>query len=438
LKILPVNLHSPAAEMEIVVVLCIILFALGLYFGNWFGRDSALSELKDYRKMLLQKRDLIFKKLADATAHHNKIVAQSKKILSEAEWKELEAKYKLREDEDKARNAYANKEQSIRSIINTTISSHPNNCYVSSVLLDAEETILDKELDDLSDRAPGTAGAIKKKFNEKARQWRLEARYYKFQTLFYESLFPDLKEYSIQEGNPEKPVVHSSDWLPEEEYRNLSYEEKQERAQRALDRYVAGPKSNWEVGRDYELYVGHLFRKAGWKVEQLGVTAKLEDLGRDLICRKPGVTLIVQCKFWSQDKEIHEKHIAQLLGTTLSFAVENNLPSLTLGKIGSNATRVLPIFVTSTRLSETAIRFAKALHVEVRKIEFDPRTTEFPRIKCNIGNDGRIFHLPFDQMYDRAVISAPGERYASTVKEAMKYGFRRAYRWMGATSPASN
>lgn len=410
--------------MEIIVVLCVIFFAVGLYFGNGFGRTKALSELKDYRKMLRQRRDEIFKKLADATAYHNKTMTQAKTILFEAEYK--------------AKNAYANKEQSIRSLINTTISSHPNNCYVSSVLLDAEEVILNKGLDGLDYRGPKTVSAIKKKFNEKARQWRLEARYYKFQTLFYESLFPDLKEYSIQEGNPEKQEVHDPDWLPEAEYRKLSYEEKQERAQRALDRYVAGPKSNWEVGRDYELYVGYLFRKAGWKVEQLGVTAKLEDLGRDLICRKHGATLIVQCKFWSQDKEIHEKHIAQLLGTTLSFAVENNLPSLTLGKIGSTATRVLPIFVTSTRLSETALRFAKALHVEVRKIDFDPRTTEFPRIKCNIGNDGRIFHLPFDQMYDRAVISAPGERYASTVKEAMKYGFRRAYRWMGATSPASN
>ena len=202
--------------MEIIVVLCVIFFAVGLYFGNGFGRTKALSELKDYRKMLRQRRDEIFKKLADATAYHNKTMTQAKTILFEAEYK--------------AKNAYANKEQSIRSLINTTISSHPNNCYVSSVLLDAEEVILNKELDDLDYRGPKTVSAIKKKFNEKARQWRLESRLYKFQTLFYESLFPDLKEYSIQEGNPEKPVVHSSDWLPEAEYRKLSYEEQQERA----------------------------------------------------------------------------------------------------------------------------------------------------------------------------------------------------------------
>lgn len=374
--------------------------------------------------MLLQRRDEIFKKHAAAIAYHDKIVAQSVKLLSEAQ--------------SRASNAYADKEQSLRSIIDTTISSHPDNHYISSVLLDVEETILTRELDDLSYRAPKTASAIEKKFNEKARQWRLDSRLYKYQTLFYESLFPDLKEYSMQEGNPEKQEVHSSDWLPEEEYRKLSFEQKQERAQRALDRYVAGSKSKWEVGRDYELYVGHLFRKKEWSVIQNGVTAKLEDMGRDLICQKDGVTLIVQCKFWSQNKEIHEKHITQLLGTTLAYAVENNLPNVELGHIGGKVTTIVPVFVTSTKLSETAMRFAKALHVEVRIIPFDPRTTEFPRIKCNIGKDGKIFHLPFDQMYDRAVISAPEECYASTVREAMSHGFRRAHRWSGSGVPSPN
>ena len=408
------------------IIVAIVCIAEVIYtLGSKHGHAKARRELKDFRTLLLLRRDEIFKKHADATAYHDKVVAQSDKLLAEAQ--------------SKASNAYADKEQSLRSIIDTTISSHPDNHYLASVLLDAEETILGRRLYDLSNTAPKTASAIKKKFNEKARQWRLESRLYKYQTLFYESLFPDLKEYSAQEGNPEKQdISHSSDWLPEVEYQKLSYEQKQERAQRALDRYVAGPKSKWEVGRDYELYVGHLFRQKGWQVIQYGIAAKLEDLGRDLICRKDGFTLIVQCKFWSQNKEIHEKHIAQLLGTTLSYAVENNLPNVELGHIGGKVATVVPVFVTSTKLSETAMRFAKALHVEVRLIPFDPRSTEFPRIKCNIGKDGRIFHLPFDQMYDRAVISAVGECYASTVREAMSHGFRRAHRWSGSGLPSPN
>ena len=57
---------------------------------------------------------------------------------------------------------------------------------------------------------------------------------------------------------------------------------------------------------------------------------------------------------------------------------------------------------------------------------------EFPRIKCNINNDGeKIYHLPFDQQYDRVQIINDGEMYATTVTEAEEAGFRRAYRWHG-------
>ena len=303
----------------------------------------------------------------------------------------------------KAASALADEWQAIRNISRELQSAHPDNQYIATVLTDAEETVLDKKLYNLWDRASCTASYIKKKFNEHAKQWRLESRLYKYQAQLYESLFPDLSEYAVGEVDAEeKREVHPSDWLPDEEYQKLSDIQKLERAQIALDRYVSGPKSKWEVGRDYELYVGYLFRKKGWSVIQNGVTAKLEDMGRDLICHKDGVTLIVQCKFWSQNKEIHEKHITQLLGTTLAYAVEHNLPRLELGSIGGEVTHVIPVFVTSTRLSETAQRFADALHVLVRVIDFDPRTSVFPRIKCNIGKEGKIFHLPFDQMYDRA------------------------------------
>ena len=61
---------------------------------------------------------------------------------------------------------------------------------------------------------------------------------------------------------------------------------------------------------------------------------------------------------------------------------------------------------------------------------------EFPRIKCNIGKDvngisTKIYHLPFDQQYDKTQIVHKGECYATTVEEAEKLGFRRAGRWVG-------
>jgi hypothetical protein len=56
---------------------------------------------------------------------------------------------------------------------------------------------------------------------------------------------------------------------------------------------------------------------------------------------------------------------------------------------------------------------------------------DFPRIKCNINRTTgeQIYHLPFDQQYDAAVVDcAKGECYAFTVKEAEEKGFRRAKR----------
>lgn len=86
-------------------------------------------------------------------------------------------------------------------------------------------------------------------------------------------------------------------------------------------------------------------------------------------------------------------------------------------------------FITTTRLSDTAKRFADALGIKVIQ---EKTLLRYPIIKCNISNSGeKIYHLPFDQQYDKTQIIKKGEFYASTVKEAMIQGFRRAFRWSG-------
>ena len=56
-------------------------------------------------------------------------------------------------------------------------------------------------------------------------------------------------------------------------------------------------------------------------------------------------------------------------------------------------------------------------------------------IKCNINDKGeRIFHLPFDEFYDRVKIIESDEFYAKTVAEAVSKGFRRAYKYRNAKS----
>ena len=56
---------------------------------------------------------------------------------------------------------------------------------------------------------------------------------------------------------------------------------------------------------------------------------------------------------------------------------------------------------------------------------------EFPRIKCNVNGNNKIYHLPFDQKYDVTQINNKDEMYALTVEQATRSGFRRAFKYHG-------
>lgn len=227
---------------------------------------------------------------------------------------------------------------------------------------------------------------------------------------------PELKLTDLEEGINHDRVRN---YLSDEEYRQLP---SAERNQLALDRYRASRrKTNWQIGRDYEMYVGYKYEQKGYRVDYHGARKGLEDLGRDLIAVGKEQTLIIQCKYWSSSKTIHEKHITQLYGTMICYCYENNLPR----------NQVRGVLVTNIKISETARKFAEYLGIGIAE-EFP--FGEYPCIKCNInrGADGgitRIYHLPFDQQYDSCVIKDAGEFMAMTTAEAEAAGFRRAYRW---------
>lgn len=256
---------------------------------------------------------------------------------------------------------------------------------------------------------------------------------YKYEYLL--KIFPELEEYvdsfdtlkELINFNDVKQVVEEhdavKDYISKTEYQQLS---ESERNQRALDNYIKKrDKSLWFIGRDYELYCGYLLRNDGYTVKQNGIEKKLEDLGRDIIAEKVNSRgereiLIIQCKLWSSQKVIHEKYIAQLFGTKVMYELEH--PEL------PKSAKVIGVFMTNIKYSNEAQLFADKLGIELRTQQMDDN---FPRIKCNINNGNKIYHLPFDQQYDTAQICNPGEFYALTVKEAEKAGFRRAYRWHG-------
>lgn len=272
-----------------------------------------------------------------------------------------------------------------------------------------------------------TAAEKVKEIAAQKRTLQQQCKLQEYQLTLYETIFPwlsdfkeisseDLQQFAESETAPESEYSSLKKWLSPQEYRSLS---SADRLQLALERYSKRQKSNWQIGIEYERYVGYCYEKKGYRVRYNGATEGLEDMGRDLIISKDNKMYVIQCKRWSVEKTIHEKHIFQLYGTTILQKMEH--PDCTVGSL----------FITTTSLSDLAKSCADYLDITV--VENFP-LKEYPLIKCNVSKDGdQIYHLPFDQQYDRVIINpSDGDFYASTIAEAESKGFRHAWRWSGS------
>ena len=291
-----------------------------------------------------------------------------------------------------------------------------------------------KEADRLkrkSHPAPKAAQQVKETASKRRTAERL-FRILRYKLEYYENLFPWLIDFTDEniddmirqvieqrDAAGEKPSElddTAKKYLTAAEYSKLPRAKKY---QLALERYWRKKKTKWEIGRDYERYIGYLYEDKGYSVYYQGIVEGFADLGRDLICVKGNTAEVVQCKYWSKEKQIHEKHIFQLYGTYIAYKIDHPRQD------------VMACFVTSTELSDRARMFAGELDI----IFFDNYPLQqYPCVKCNISRrDGtKIYHLPFDQQYDRTHIEDErNECFVKTVKEAEDLGFRRAFRWRG-------
>jgi hypothetical protein len=51
-------------------------------------------------------------------------------------------------------------------------------------------------------------------------------------------------------------------------------------------------------------------------------------------------------------------------------------------------------------------------------------------IKCTINENGEmLYHLPFDQQYDKIIMTKSNRKYYSSAKDAEKIGYRHVYKW---------
>jgi DUF2075 family protein len=296
-----------------------------------------------------------------------------------------------------------------------------------SDLLSIEDKALENFLKNKKQPAYSAAEIIKEQ-SRLRRQAEKEKKIAQYLVEYYENIAPfliDLKEEVgvvskeeielMKEYSEEELADETINYLTKEEYRKLPSIEKN---QTALDRFWKRKKSKWLIGRLYERYVGYLYEQKGYDVEYVGIFKGFEDLGRDLICKKENNFIIIQCKYWAQFRTIYEKHIFQFFGTVFQYKDE------------SPEKNVKGIFYTSTELSDLARRFSKELNIGLEEnFKFDK---EYPCIKCNVSrkNNEKIYHLPFDQQYDKVKIEKDrGEFYCKTVKEAENAGFRRAFKY---------
>lgn len=290
---------------------------------------------------------------------------------------------------------------------------------LASKAADAWLATWELEIRRLIPRASSTAFEMRRKLSKEIRKLKESEAIHRDLVNYYESLFPWIEEFRDEQALTEiTDAEGGSDdgvrpaWVNEDEWRGL---DDTQRSQLALDRYNSRHKAKWEIGREYERFCGYLLEEKGWTVEYHGALRGIDDLGRDLLARKAGRALVVQCKYWAERKEIHEKHVFQTYGTMVAL------------RLDEPETKVEGWLATSTRLSERANRFAKVLEIGVQE---NLKIGTFPRIKCNATS--MIYHLPFDQKYDE-IIMKPGTKsfYSTTAAEALSAGYRRAKRWMG-------
>ena len=417
--------------------------ALYFKYGTYKSRQTVIEISDEKKKITEELKNLQYR--YEQLTHGNKIkeYIESKKEEASRIIAEYSKEIKIKEIEAKKTIAEYNKQilqaQNTKELLYQDITKAFS--YLASILSNIQEEYtlkLGNYLQIKANPALKTAAEIKTDLKREISAWSKRAIAAETKLAYYEATVPVLEELS------EGPVMQApaaeceikdetKNWLTQEEYNRLS---SAERNQRALDNYKnSHNKSKRQIGRDYERYVGWLYETKGYKVEYKGILDGLEDLGRDLICRKDGRTLIIQCKYWSKDKLIHEKHINQLFGTYMHFMIEQYGTSgqKTVFDVFDLArdSGCAACFWTKTSVSDTARAFADALKIEIHENE---GIEDYPMIKCNINRTSgeKIYHLPFDINYDKTIIDpASGEFYATTVKEAEAAGFRRTYKWTG-------
>lgn len=417
------------------VIFTIVFFLVILWFSLESFSESFVKELDSEKQRLKNENEQIRNQIIHDTkteansmrkdfndlSHKNDYL----KKLADAKREELNSlEEKINKTQNKINEIKSDTKQHLTKLTENNTIGYPWLAELYADIAYIEEIKIANYLATKQRPALGTAAEIKNSLAKEKKNLQKQVKILQNQLNYYESVFPwleDFKEVDPIEAYEEIQISNSDDeytrlkkYLSPEEYQKMSSAEKY---QLALDRYRNKQnKTAWQIGIDYERYIGYIYELKGYKVTYNGALKGLEDMGRDIIAENEKEILVVQCKYWKKEKTIHEKHIFQLYGTVV------------LEKMKTKK-KVKGVFITSTSLSELAKVVAKELKIEI--LESIPFDKNYPCIKCNINKTTgeKIYHLPFDQQYDKVQITKnTKELYASTTKEAEEKGFRHAFK----------
>ncbi|MCF8719106.1 restriction endonuclease [Nitrospina gracilis] len=150
----------------------------------------------------------------------------------------------------------------------------------------------------------------------------------------------ELYEYENKENDPEEG---ESDEFEDEDMESSSSEP------------VVSRMERHRFGEKLELAVGNFLEKKDWKVYYAGIEKGINDGGIDLIAKRDGTTVLIQCKFWKSHKIIYEKHINQFHGAIDKYRWDNP------------EEQVRGAFYTTARFSPEARRAAQIHEIELNE-----------------------------------------------------------------------
>ncbi|MDA3049496.1 restriction endonuclease [Campylobacter sp. JMF_02 ED1] len=205
-----------------------------------------------------------------------------------------------------------------------------------------------------------------------------------------------------------------------QKFKNIQEKERINKLQKILDDYE-NPKynlSNSEIGKRYERYIGYLYEwiyteyGEWYEVEYHGIRKGVDDGGVDLFVKKgKNEILLIQCKWWAKDKVMHDNVVARIGFAKTDYEKDNPNKKITAMIVSANE-----------NLDDKSRQLCKKHNIVIQEVPYDK---SYPKIKCNINNRGKIYHLPNSPSYDAIKITrSKGEYYVKTIQEAEALGFR--------------